>query len=81
MQQEVEHDQKFKAFVDDDAGGLNITFDYGSEKTGYDCAKWLVDFCIDNKLKFPNYQVHSLNPIGSKRIRDYIELAKEKANI
>lgn len=52
-----------------------------SEKTGYSCAKWLVDFCYDRGLKFPGYEVHSMNPIGRKRIRDYIESAKEHMGI
>lgn len=57
--------------------GLNLTFDYGPERTGYDCAKWLVDFCVHRGVKFPRYQVHSLNPVGSERIRHYIENAKK----
>lgn len=69
------------AFVDDEFGGLNVTFDYGEEKTGYDCAKWLVQYCIDNDLKFPEYTVHSMNPVGAERIRQYIEWAKGKMNI
>jgi hypothetical protein len=43
------------------------------EKTGLDCAKWLVDYCIDNKLNFPCFEVHSMNPVGSDRIRNYIQ--------
>lgn len=39
--------------------------DYGLEKTGYDCAKWLVDYCADNRQKFPEFTVHSMNPIGA----------------
>ncbi len=42
------------------------------EKTGLDCAKFLVEYCIDNKLKFPEFHVHSMNPVGSERIRNYI---------
>ena len=54
---------------------------YGLEKTGYDCAKWLVDFCIDNKEKFPEYVVHSMNPVGAERIRSYVQLAKQKGGV
>jgi hypothetical protein len=43
------------------------------EKTGYDCAKWLVDFCIDNKIELPKYVVHSKNPVGKKNIEGYFE--------
>jgi hypothetical protein len=76
MIKEVEA-SRFTAFVDDEHGGLNLTFDYGSEKTGYDCAKWLVDFCVDRNVKFPEYAVHSMNPVGAERIRSYIENAKK----
>lgn len=38
------------------------------EKTGYDCAKFLVDFCLDNNKKLPKTFVHSMNPVGGKNI-------------
>lgn len=43
-----------------------------SEKTGYDCAKWMVDYCLDNKQKFPIWYIHSMNPAGSENIKCYI---------
>lgn len=39
-----------------------------NEKTGYECAKWLVDYCIDNGLKCPKYYCHSMNPVGKDNI-------------
>jgi len=39
------------------------------EKTGMDCAKWLVDYCIDNKEKLPKIFVHSANPVGADNIK------------
>jgi len=47
------------------------------EKTGYDCAKWLVNYCIDNNLDLPDYLVHSWNNVGSKNIVSYIENYKK----
>ena len=38
------------------------------EKTGYECAKWLVDYCISNNLKCPEYYCHSMNPVGKDKI-------------
>lgn len=61
-------DQHYKAM----ASGSN---DYGPEKTGYDAAKWLVALCQDNDLEFPEYYVHSMNPIGARNIQSYIENA------
>lgn len=46
-----------------------------SEKTGLDCAKFLVDYCHDNNHKFPLYRVHSANPVGKENIRQYIRSA------
>lgn len=80
MPKECEEHQYIFNFENDQ--GMNYpTFDYGSEKTGYDCAKFLVDFCANNGYKFPDYEVHSMNPVGGKRIRDYIEWAKTKLDI
>lgn len=38
------------------------------EKTGMDCAKWLIDYCIDNKKPLPIFYVHSANPVGADNI-------------
>lgn len=40
----------------------------GIEYTGYDCAKWLVDHCMDNDLELPHFKSHSANPIGRRNI-------------
>jgi hypothetical protein len=42
------------------------------EMTGYDCAKWLCDYCLENKVLFPDYIVHSANTIGTANIKAYI---------
>ncbi len=38
------------------------------EKTGMDCAGWLVNYCLDNNLKLPRFHVHSANPAGKENI-------------
>lgn len=67
----------------------NYSLDYSniSEKTGYDCAKWLVDLFYDTNekwsqksrdvkrastMEFPLVYTHSANPIGSANIMGYI---------
>lgn len=45
------------------------------EKTGYECAKWLVDWCLENSLQIPDYLVHSANPVGKKNIESYLSNA------
>lgn len=49
--------------------------DYGHEKTGYDAAKWLVFHCGEGH-PFPDYTVHSMNPIGRENITSFIENAR-----
>lgn len=43
------------------------------ERTGYHCAQWLVEYCMDNNKLFPKYVVHSMNPIGKANIIGLIE--------
>jgi len=50
--------------------------EYSDEKTGYHCAKFLVDYCHDNDLSFPDYVIHSMNPVGKENIIQYINSAK-----
>ncbi len=38
------------------------------EKTGLDCAKWLVIYCIDNNKQLPLFYCHSANPVGRDNI-------------
>ena len=55
--------------------------DYGTEKTGYDCAKWLVEYCHQTNTPFPKFQVHSMNPIGAANIKGYIQSALDAGHI
>jgi len=43
-----------------------------NEKTGYDCAKWLVAESMTTKIPLPQIYVHSANPIGSANIMGYV---------
>jgi hypothetical protein len=48
----------------------NELYDSFVEKTGYDCAKWLIDYCAENKLALPEtILVHSMNPAGTLNIK------------
>jgi hypothetical protein len=49
-------------------------YDIVTEKTGYHCAKWLIDYCIDNNKKLPaRILIHSMNPAGSQNIKSLFE--------
>lgn len=43
------------------------------EKTGMDCAKWLIEYCLDNNKKLPKFFVHSANPVGADNIKKILE--------
>lgn len=54
-------------------GDQNIDYSKYKEKTGYDCAKWMIEYCEKNKFKHPNYIVHSMSPVGGRNIESVIE--------
>lgn len=65
-----------KNWIKDD-NDITLKYDEYSEKTGYECAKWLVDWCLESKLKLPDFVVHSANPVGKKNIESYLNNAKK----
>jgi len=60
---------------------ISFDHDIGEDYTGKDCAKWFIDFCIDNKLEIPKIKIHSLNPVGKQNIAnlfsDYQKFSKK----
>jgi hypothetical protein len=55
---------------------ISFDHDLGEGKTGYDFAKWLGDYIMDNNMKIDSwftYQVHSANPVGAKNIDEYMK--------
>jgi hypothetical protein len=51
-------------------------FDYDKcvEKTGYHCAKWLIDYCLYNKMEIPaGIFIHSMNPAGIKNLKSLFD--------
>jgi hypothetical protein len=57
-------------------------YDMFTEKTGYHCAKWLIDYCIDNNKKLPaDILIHSMNPAGSMNIKSLFETYFKVYNI
>jgi len=38
------------------------------EKTGLDCARWLITLCIETRQDLPIYYCHSQNPVGKDNI-------------
>jgi hypothetical protein len=52
---------------------ISFDHDLGVGYSGYDCAKWLVEYCLDNDLDLPDYKVHSMNPVGKNNIESLLE--------
>jgi len=75
---------EFVSHIEKNGMPLLISFDHdladfnGSyEKTGYDCVKWLCDYCIENSYKLPNCLYHTQNLIGQMNMKKYIENYKK----
>jgi hypothetical protein len=41
--------------------------------SGFDCAKWLIEFCLDNELNAPEFKIQSANPVGAENIKCLIK--------
>jgi|LWDU01.1.fsa_nt_gi hypothetical protein len=71
-----DHDLSFDHYLSENQEG-DIDYNNMEEKTGYDCAKWLVQYCLENNLTIPDYYVHSANPVGKKNIECFLSNAKK----
>lgn len=60
---------------DHDLGINHYVGDYSDGNTGYDFAKWLIEYDIDTGTMPSDFKftVHSKNPIGSENIRSILE--------
>lgn len=53
--------------------GTPINYDTLTEKTGYCCAKWLIQHCIDlGYVDVPQFMTHTMNPVGGVRIQNIL---------
>lgn len=77
-----EHYQEYSwAHNKKNANNGTFRYDKMKEKTGYDCAKWLVEYCMARELDLPIYYVHTMNPIGAANIKSLFESYKKFQNI
>lgn len=70
---------EFVTYITDSGLSDFISFDHdlGLEESGYDCAKWLVDYCLDNNFRLPKFDVHSQNPVGKENILSLLQNFKK----
>ena len=52
---------------------VHFDHDLGEGKNGYDCAKFLIDWCLENDYAAPDYDIQSSNPVGRKNIESVFE--------
>ena len=52
---------------------IHFDHDLGEGKNGYDCAKFLIDWCLEHDYEVPDYDIHSANPVGRKNIESVFE--------
>lgn len=63
--------KEFVEYIIDNGLPDFISFDHdlGLGKSGYDCAKYLIDYVLDNNIKrLPKCTCHSANPVGHDNI-------------
>lgn len=54
---------------DHDLGSKNDTYNQFTDKTGHDCAKWLINYSLDNFSDLPKkILIHSQNLEGGKNV-------------
>lgn len=68
-------DEHYREFINSKNGEFN--YNKMKEKTGYDCVKFLIDYCIDNNLDLPEYYIHTMNPIGRENMNSLLESYKK----
>ena len=51
---------------------ISFDHDLGECKSGYDCAKYLIEFALDHNCKLPICKCHSMNPVGRDNILSLI---------
>lgn len=48
------------------------------DKTGFDCAKWLTNYCIKNQIPMPNCVVHCWNERNKRTIQEYLDSYEDR---
>tara|TARA_B110000858_G_C17421417_1_gene301308 strand:+ start:165 stop:512 length:348 start_codon:yes stop_codon:yes gene_type:complete len=68
----VKNSEEFLNWINSNGLPYMICFDndLGEKTEGYDLAKWLVEYCLDNDLELPNYGVQSANTVASIKIKN-----------
>lgn len=68
----VKNYKDFCIYIEENGVPDYVCFDHdlGEDKTGYDCAKFLVEVCQKMNRDIPYFDIQSSNIVGKKNIRD-----------
>lgn len=75
----VQYVDDFLEYIDKNGLPDAICFDHDlaedsyDERTGYDCAKYVVDYYMKHDLDIPAYNIQSSNPVGKENIRHLMD--------
>ena len=54
--------------------GICFDHDLGEHTpSGYECAKWLVNYCLDHQVSPPVWSSQSANPVGKANINRFLK--------
>lgn len=77
--------KEFCSYISNNGTPYLISFDHdlgfdedGKEENGYDCAKWLCEYCYNGGLPLPNWNIHSANSVGCYNINFVLNNYKNK---
>ena len=71
----VKTQKEFENYINENGLPDLISFDNDlgiGNGEGYDCAKWLVEYCMNNELQLPKWFVHSANPVAKENIENLL---------
>jgi hypothetical protein len=60
-----------------------ISFDHDlgeNTETGYDCLKWLIEYCMEKRINLPECHFHTMNPVGRQNMKQLYDRAIEIQN-
>jgi len=67
----VKNKNEFVNWIEEEGLPNGICFDHDlgkDEPTGYDCARWLIEYCLNHKILPPLWACQSANPVGKVNI-------------
>lgn len=63
-------DEHYDPSMFEDKHKYNVISKFFEEKTGYECALWMKVFYEERKKDLPTIFVHSMNPVGTEKIKN-----------